>query len=333
MADFPQLVRTPEALKEARKVLGLSAGGLARMLRVEDDRAIRRWETPGATVPGPVTVVMETAMSYLSKRQIISQQLDMMRSGKMRTGFTDLQQGTVDDTAESIAHLEAADADYEAALRILMQVDGNLGNGLEALTLQPNANEPAREVHWYHLWRQTPKHVEGEKDDWSLPNEVSPEAALAYFERHEAGFSEGLSRCADPHDLSAEFILEQREVLRTPRGNSVSLRAGRLVDSFAVRRGRASSHASSNEDAQPFKTIRLNRLAPGSNGGNRELRSLQSAIAYVREQVAADSSRRSELHWIVAITALINSSRTADGFGHARDALAEALRSEGWMSD
>jgi hypothetical protein len=269
---------------------------------------------------------METAMSYLNKRAMISQQLDMLRSGKMRTGATN-GQNMVDDTADTIKQLEAADADYEGALKTLMQAEEKLGTDLETLTRQPITNEAAREVHWYHLWRKSPKHEVGLKDDWSIPGEVSPAAALAYFEKHE-GFTDGLSLCDDPEDLSADFVLEKREVLRTPRGNSVGLRAGRLIDSLPVRSGRLARHASS-ADTLPFKTIRLNRIAPGSNGGFRQLSSLQAAVAYVNDHVPND--KRSELWWLVAINALNFSARTGERFDFARAALAEALRTEGWM--
>ena len=204
MTELPKLVRSPEALKAARHALDLSADGLARMLRVDDGRSVRRWEAGDSAIPGPVTVVMETAMSYLSKRAMIVNFLDMLRSGR--------------------------DAEDEAALNSLRSVD----DALETLTRQPQADEAAREVHWYHLWRQPPRHAPPEKDDWYIPGEVSPEAALVYFEMHE-GFSGGLSFC-DDFDLAAEFILEKRELLRTPRGNSSGLRAGRSLKKFHVKR-------------------------------------------------------------------------------------------------
>jgi hypothetical protein len=115
-------------------------------------------------------------------------------------------------------------------LNILRSVD----DGLETLTRQPPANEAAREAHWYHLRRQPPKYTPPEKDDWSVPGELSPEAALIYFEKHE-GFNGGLLLC-DDFDLAAEFILEKRELLRTPRGNSLGLRAGKSLKKFHVKR-------------------------------------------------------------------------------------------------
>lgn len=47
------IVRTPEALKDARATLGLSAGALAKIVRVEDGRTVRRWEVGAAKFPGP----------------------------------------------------------------------------------------------------------------------------------------------------------------------------------------------------------------------------------------------------------------------------------------
>jgi hypothetical protein len=232
--SFPQLVRSPEALRAARVALGLSADGLARMVRVEDGRSVRRWEAGESAIPGPVTVILEAAMGYLNKRAMIAHQLEMYSSGKWRSGSDDGRK-MVDDTAASIQQLERADEEYRAALEILKTSDDNYGSAFETLTRQPVGDAPAREVHWYHLWRQTPLHSPPTKDDWSLPGEVSPEAALAYFEKHE-GFSGGLVLCSNPGDLAAEFLLEQRELLRTPRGNSVRLRAGVVRKTFAVKR-------------------------------------------------------------------------------------------------
>src|SRR5260370_38952960 len=82
---IPKLVRTPAELKAARHALGFSADGLARMVRVEDGRTVRRWEAGEREIPGPVTVLLETAMGYLAQKELILQQLEMLQSGKMRT--------------------------------------------------------------------------------------------------------------------------------------------------------------------------------------------------------------------------------------------------------
>ena len=94
-------------------------------------------------------------------------------------------------------------------------------------------NSAAKEVHWYHLRCLTPHFEAGTKDDWSLPGELSPQAALAYFEKHE-GFGGGLELCRDG-DLSADFMLEQRTLLRRQHGASQRLTAGDLVRTFFVR--------------------------------------------------------------------------------------------------
>lgn len=77
------LVRTPEVLKDARDRLGLSAGALAKIVRVEDGRTVRRWEAGEREIPGPVIVILETAIGYLDSIKLIDKQLVMLRSGKM----------------------------------------------------------------------------------------------------------------------------------------------------------------------------------------------------------------------------------------------------------
>jgi transcriptional regulator with XRE-family HTH domain len=218
----PKLVRTPDDLKAARRALGLSADGLARMVRVEDGRTIRRWESGERDIPGPVTVLLEAAMSYLAKRELISQQLQMLQSEKMRTGRSGDGGVMADDTKETIARLSEAKASYDNALETLT-----------ILTRQPPVGETSDVVHWYHLKRLNPLYEPPQKDEWSVPCELSWEAALAYFEKHE-GFTGGLEIC---DELAAEFILEKRLLLRTqsPSGASQWLRAGDLVDSFYVR--------------------------------------------------------------------------------------------------
>ncbi len=158
-------------------------------------------------------------MSYLAKREMIMRQLEMLEAGKMRTGRAEVT-GTVDDTAETIDQLTKARLDYEGAI--------------ELLTKQPLIGTEAKEVHWYDLRRLTPKFSPPEKDDWSVPGETSPEAALAYFEKHE-GLGEGLEICEEG-DLAAEFILEKRKLLRRQVSLSQQLSRGVPVQEFYVRR-------------------------------------------------------------------------------------------------
>jgi hypothetical protein len=88
-------------------------------------------------------------------------------------------------------------------------------------------------VHYYILARMSPLSEAGQKNEWSMPGERSPEAALMYFSR-AAGLGE-LQLCGDD-DISAEFILEQREVLRSYSGATMVSQPGGLVGRFYVRR-------------------------------------------------------------------------------------------------
>ena len=217
---IPKFVRTPDERKAARRALGLSADGLARVVRIEDGRTVRRWEAGEREIPGPVTVLMEVAMNYLIQKDRISQQLQMLKTGKMRSGKS---RGSkmIDDTADNIVRLTEAEK--------------SLNSALEIFTRQPQVNSTGKQVHWYHLRRLTPQFDHPQKDDWSLPGELSYDAALAHFEKHE-GFSDGLEVC-DDDDLAAEFVLEKRELLRTqsPSGASQWLRPGQTIDSILIR--------------------------------------------------------------------------------------------------
>ncbi len=61
---------TPTQLKEARHKLGLSASGMARALSDPDGdsppvnpRTVRRWESGGQDIPGPVTVAVRLLLN------------------------------------------------------------------------------------------------------------------------------------------------------------------------------------------------------------------------------------------------------------------------------
>lgn len=217
VADIPQLVRTPGELKAARQVLGLSAEGLATMVRMGDGRTVRRWEAGENEIPGPVTVVLETAMDFLRQRDDISRQLEMLQSSEMRSGTMSWGNRWEDTTAANVDRLLEAKRSLEQALVILTRrppADGSLSD----------------QVHWYTLKRMTPRYNPGEKDEWSLPGETSPEAALAYFVK-DARFPHRLQLCSDD-DLAAEFLLEKRQVIRTQFGASQRLQPGELVETL-----------------------------------------------------------------------------------------------------
>lgn len=224
---IPRLVRTKDELKAARQILGLSAEGLVAMVRMGDGRTARRWESGESEIPGPVTVILEAAMDFLRQKEETRAQLAMLESGEMRSGAKTMSWGgvlTEDTTGKDIDRLKEAEASLESALAIL--------------TRQPPIDgSPSTQVHWYNLRRLTYERKPGQRDEWSLPGETSPERALAYFEK-DGRFSGHLAVCDDA-DRSAEFLLEQREVLRTQFGASRRLRAGGLVKTFAVRHAEA----------------------------------------------------------------------------------------------
>ena len=214
---FP-LVRTPEQLKEARQRLGLSAENLARVLRVEDGRTVRRWEAGERAIPGPVTVIMETIMGNLAQQEMIARQLELLRAGKFKIG-SQTTAGRIDESPEEVTRLEMQRAELEGALTLLLR--------------QPDTDAgPSDQVHWYQLSRRTPKHQPLESDDWTLPGELSPEAALFYFSKHER-VAPALELCND--DEPSEFILYQRELHRVSYGASVRLTPGRTIKSLSVR--------------------------------------------------------------------------------------------------
>ena len=128
----------------------------------------------------------------------------------------------MDDTMTTIERTAEAKKSYEDAFEILVR--------------RAVPGEAARQVHWYHLRRMTPKFEPNEKDDWSLPGELSPEAAIAYFEKHE-GFGGGLELRAG-EDFSADFTLEQREAIRKQYGASQRISPGDLIQTFFVRHKR-----------------------------------------------------------------------------------------------
>ena len=49
----------PETIIAIRKRAGLSQSGLAALLRITDQRTIRRWEKGDIPVSGPATIILE----------------------------------------------------------------------------------------------------------------------------------------------------------------------------------------------------------------------------------------------------------------------------------
>lgn len=68
---------TPTELKSARKALGLSAAGLARLVRVAEGRTVRRWESGESEVPGPVSALLEAILEDRAVRRYFK--VDLVR--------------------------------------------------------------------------------------------------------------------------------------------------------------------------------------------------------------------------------------------------------------
>lgn len=62
---------TPTELKAARRSLGLSAEGFARLVRVDSGRTVRRWEAGERDIPGPVTVIVELLQRSAEARALL----------------------------------------------------------------------------------------------------------------------------------------------------------------------------------------------------------------------------------------------------------------------
>jgi hypothetical protein len=197
----------------------MSTEQLAQMLRVDGGRTVRRWESGEREIPGPVTVVLETAMSYLAQKDAIERQLDLLQSGKMRShGVNWLPPGEIDTTDANIAQLMKHKNMFDEALKILTRQPPGDGGGL---------------VYWYHLIRMSPKNAPPEEDEWTVPGEPSPQSALETI-RKIYGLDHGLELCEEG-DIRAEYLLQQRHALRTQHGASYRIREGELVKEFYVR--------------------------------------------------------------------------------------------------
>jgi len=70
--------------KAARHALGLSAEGLAKLVRVESGGTVRRWEAGERDIPGPVQVIVDALMSSRAVRRHFSVAIEgdsSMKSG------------------------------------------------------------------------------------------------------------------------------------------------------------------------------------------------------------------------------------------------------------
>jgi DNA-binding transcriptional regulator YiaG len=73
---------TPADLKEARKALGLSAEGFARLVGVQSGRTVRRWERGDRDIPGTVERLLEALaeMGLISREAFVRRLTDSARA-------------------------------------------------------------------------------------------------------------------------------------------------------------------------------------------------------------------------------------------------------------
>ena len=161
---------------------------------------------------------METITGNLAQRDMIDQQLELLRAGKFKLG-NQTRSGNVDESPATVTQLEMQRAELESALALLLRQPETEGS-------------PSGKVHWYQLSRRTPKHQPPEKDDWTVPGKLSPQAALFYFVKHER-VAPGLELCGD--DDPSDFVLYQQELHRTQHGAAARLSPGKVLQSFSVR--------------------------------------------------------------------------------------------------
>ena len=216
--DIPHLVREPASLRVAREILGMSAEQLAQMVQVEGGgRTVRRWEAGESVIPGPVTVIMETAMSCLAQRAGIMRQIEMIETGELRSGSISWVHPTgVDTTAENLETLKKHKRIFEESLEILTR----------GIVTEPGGPD---QVHYYRLLSlDNPR-----QKQWSHPGEKSAEAALSYFAKQVCP-GRHLVLCTID-DLRAEYALEKLRVIRTQHGGHYRIQPGELVDTLSVR--------------------------------------------------------------------------------------------------
>jgi hypothetical protein len=83
----------------------------------------------------------------------------------------------------------------------------------------------------------------------------------------------------------------------------------------------------------PFKPIKLKAPCGASQQFPREIRSISAARDFVKLHVESDPAKRSQRHWILAISALEAVIHGEGGYAHARSTMHHALDIEGWLAE
>lgn len=66
---------TPAEFRALRRQLGLSQGGLARVLQVASDRTVRKWEAGERDIPGPAQVLVRLLTECPAARRWLEREL------------------------------------------------------------------------------------------------------------------------------------------------------------------------------------------------------------------------------------------------------------------
>ena len=83
----------------------------------------------------------------------------------------------------------------------------------------------------------------------------------------------------------------------------------------------------------PFKPIKLKTPRRAAHQFPREIRSISAARDFVKLHVESDPAKRSQQHWMLAISALESAIHGSGAYAHARSTMHHALDIEGWLAD
>jgi hypothetical protein len=120
-APIPRVVRTPLQLLAARRALGLSEGGLARMIEAEDPAVVTDWESGSTPIPRPLTQLLEFCMELLMQREELDERLETLVSGERLCGGFVCSNAANDITQAEIANAMVAKTMNDVALAKLMR--------------------------------------------------------------------------------------------------------------------------------------------------------------------------------------------------------------------
>ena len=120
-SPIPRVVRTPLQLRAARRALGLTPRGLAKMIEAEDLAMVTGWESGAAPIPRGLTQLLEFCMELLMQREEIDERLEALMSGERLCGGFVCSNAANDITQAEIANVMVAKTMNDVALAKLMR--------------------------------------------------------------------------------------------------------------------------------------------------------------------------------------------------------------------